>query len=169
MANDPTQTQEAAAAHGTLVNGQFTEKAAVGGAIGWTPESHGIWKEEDGVRYIHLLPGKHINQQPTVDPAWRQVQLKTRIRIPEIHPGATERDAAGFRLRFEDAQGKVFQPTPHWMFRETTDGWQEVAKTLEVPPRAIRLKMTVAIYCEGQMDVDYIRLEAVEEGGDSNE
>jgi hypothetical protein len=149
---------------GLLENGSF-ERTEKGEPVGWRlPEAGAeIAKEKDNhfLRITVKDEGKTVQARQTIElqPAWKALIVKARIRTKDVRPGAQQTNEPRVSLFFTDVRGQQVGGWPEMPRLERGAGWEEQTIRIDVPAKATVLQVRPGMDdCTGTADFDDLEI-----------
>jgi hypothetical protein len=93
-----------------------------------------------------------------VDPQWKKLTVKMRVRTKNWRKNAVAWHGAGLMLRFEDEKGQSIGHSENFFVQEETPEWKELSRSVEVRPGTALLRMEVTNMGTGVVDIDDVQI-----------
>ena len=94
----------------------------------------------------------------SVDPAWKKLSVKVRVRTKNWRKNAPDWNGAGLMVRFEDEKGEYIPHSENLFVREETPEWTELARSVEIRPGSAIVRLEVVNMGVGTVDVDDVQI-----------
>jgi hypothetical protein len=147
---------------------EFSQWAPAGFA-GGTSKIKFLAQQEGGNTYARLVvPEDQPDDARTgsfkmkgwiaVDPAWKKLSVKVRVRTKNWRKNAPNWNGAGLMVRFEDEKGEYIPHSENLFVREETPEWTELARSVEIRPGSAIVRLEVVNMGVGAVDVDDVQI-----------
>ncbi len=99
-----------------------------------------------------------LNGWIAIDPMWKKVTVKVRVRTKSWRKNSVAWHGAGVMVRFEDEKGQEIPHSENLFVQEETPEWKELSRSLEVRPGTVLLRVDVTNMGTGTVDMDDVQI-----------
>jgi RNA polymerase sigma factor (sigma-70 family) len=147
--------------------GNFELQDQNGGPLHWELDNKAQVIEEEGNKFLRLTNESNRNTvfvsgQWKMEPAWKGVRLRARLRGRNLKKGTNPFDGARLQILFLDAQSTPMNAAPAMLELTKDSDWKDLQTTVAIPAGAAIIKLMPSLSrTAGTLDVDDISIEPI--------